>query len=317
MERLVWSPRVRVGVLCAGVSALLLNLLVSGGIGFPSVACLLWAAVALILSDLEATFGTAPAPSRGGGGLQLLPLPVLIAVLGTYFLFVFVPVSSASSEINQAMTAARYYLQRKEKILDPQAYLRNQVIDPLQRAASYDRDNAHIAVLLARWYGWLWTESRFRQEDEDDGKKALLSAQEGQRLNPEGRQPYQVEYELRRLFANVSGLQAQRIREELKKKEVKGQQRQVLEEQASRLEENHLRHYREAAKVMRAYLPRDPTDPTVHAQLANALHESGEPGWEEPARQALRLDASASRFRKLADPMRAQLKKWLDVVSGE
>ena len=49
---LPWSGRGKVLALAGGVTALLLNLLVSGGINFPSVAQPLWVMVALTLNAL-------------------------------------------------------------------------------------------------------------------------------------------------------------------------------------------------------------------------------------------------------------------------
>ncbi|HLJ92434.1 MAG TPA: O-antigen ligase family protein [Gemmataceae bacterium] len=101
-DRIPWTGNSRPLALAAGVAALLLNLLVSGGIAMPSVAQPLWVMAALVLNSLDS-----PSPMTGRAGWlpRMLPLPLLGGMGLAYFLLLFVPVVSCGT----ALSAARHY----------------------------------------------------------------------------------------------------------------------------------------------------------------------------------------------------------------
>jgi hypothetical protein len=104
-ERVAWPERWLGLSLAAGVAALLLNLCVSGGIAYPSVAVLLWATVGLALNSPP------PPPLRAAGWQRVAaaaPLPVLAALAGFYLVSLFYPVVSASARVKLAPEEAAY-----------------------------------------------------------------------------------------------------------------------------------------------------------------------------------------------------------------
>src|SRR5262249_29812572 len=90
-----------------GVAALLLNLLVSGGISFPSVAQPMWVLIALALNALPRA-GFVWQPRHWAAAVLPVPLAATLAV--SYFLLVFSPITSASTLENEARRNARPYL---------------------------------------------------------------------------------------------------------------------------------------------------------------------------------------------------------------
>jgi hypothetical protein len=70
--------------------------------------------------------------------------------------------------------------------------------------------------------------------------------------------------------------------------------------------------YRLAALALDAYRKRDPTDPLIHFQLAEAYFGEGNTTVAlERAEQARKLDCLVREPRKLTDQQRQQLEKWL------
>ena len=88
-EGVAWTEGEYIGGLCAGVVALLLTLFFVNGIGFPSVAAYLWAAVGLVLAVV--TPRPAPWLSRQPLLVHRLPVPVLLATAFGFFALVGYP----------------------------------------------------------------------------------------------------------------------------------------------------------------------------------------------------------------------------------
>src|SRR5262249_2930896 len=148
LERIAWSDRGRALALMAGVAALLVNLSVSGGIGFPSVAGPLWVAVALTLSALPPR----PLPwlSRPGAA-QILPLPIFGALALGYALYLVYPVMSSDSLQREALLRAAYFRAEAAKSTEEQddkirrdmaGWLQRNVIGLLLEAARLTPDDA-------------------------------------------------------------------------------------------------------------------------------------------------------------------------------
>jgi hypothetical protein len=312
LERLSWTPAARVTVLTAGAAALLLNLCVSGGIAFPSVAGMLWAALALALADASPATATAPEgalQTQGTWAARYLLMPVVLAVTGVYFLFVFVPVSNSATQVHEALQAVRVHKQTIGRVRP------EKVLPPLEEATREDPGNAHTWVLLAKWYGQWWASSGTpTARDEFKGNRALQAAREAQRLNPEGREPYEAEYNLWLLFAKANEKIVMDIRGKLKTDETLVPARKdALRQQAEKHDQQRKQRFKKAARLTAEYLPRDPTDPRLHYRLAATRREAGLPGWREPAREALRLDEllPPDSPRKLTASQRVELRKWL------
>jgi tetratricopeptide (TPR) repeat protein len=86
--------------LTAGVAALLLDLMTTGGISFPALAQPLWIVIALALNSLGP-------PAAAGVQVRhvlsaIIPLPVCAALAVDFFILIFIPVSSCQSNLNQA-----------------------------------------------------------------------------------------------------------------------------------------------------------------------------------------------------------------------
>jgi O-antigen ligase len=145
-----WSGSSVVLALAAGVAACLLNLCVSGGISFPSVAQPLWTVAALAL-----VLATAGAPGwvlRPGLAL-FLPLPLLAAAAFTYLLMVVLPTTACDYHLRQAHL---YQNLSRQKASNPKTVPdvgRSLALatSQLQEAHRADPTNVTPLMALARW----------------------------------------------------------------------------------------------------------------------------------------------------------------------
>jgi hypothetical protein len=312
-ESVRWTARGRAAALAAGVLALLLNLCVSGGIGFPSVAGPLLVCVALALAALR------PAPvawlSRQRW-LLTFPVPVLVGVVLVYLVFAFLPVTSSTSASRRALSYGLAFFADMDKkdsereIKEPAAFVRGNVLGLLEEAVRDDPENARAHVLLASWYGRVYR--LFAPHRDEWAQLALAQATRAQQLDPLGRAAYQAEYQLRRDFVEfMRQLQAKEKAEDEKEKDPK-----LKAEHARRLALLDMKakdQYRRAAEALNRYRPNDPNDPRLRYDIAAALTGAGEvdKGRQE-AREALRLDeATADGPRRLTAQQRVQIRQWL------
>jgi tetratricopeptide (TPR) repeat protein len=338
-ERVAWSGRVRLAALAVGVAAALCVLMVSPGIGLPSVTVPLWAAVALALNAL-------PQPANAAvnkfAAARILPLAVMGVVALLFFLNVFNPVTSCADQVRKAVANGQEYRTAVEG-QDPRLFdlkgnrvsktLLDFVISPLQEAAKDDPDDARVPALLARWTGELWI---INSRDPVLAKAAIRYAQEAEKLDPLGRDGYDAEYQLRmefgrrlEAFDSLPGLAlgtAYRIflkesrwpnplgREAVEQAKTKYQD--AVQAKAKEQDVNPYEpaiQYLEAADVLRKVLPNDPNDAELRFRLADTLFKA----WEddrcrEQAREALRLDAAAPG-PALTDDQRRKLNVWKDL----
>jgi hypothetical protein len=286
-DSIPWTGPTRTLALIGGVLALLINLAVSGGIGAPSLAILLWVVVALALNGCEPErVWTA----RGWLG-RALPLPALAVVALLYFSAVFQPVSNGLAALDEARGAYEQALIRvreavterasaTDKLWQAGTYLHQHVLKPLERAAAADPSSAVPPIELANWNGERW---RLFPREPGLGEKAVRYAVRAQQLDPDGKDGYLAEYRLRTAFG-----------ERLKEK--------AAEEQ-----------YGYAARALQVAVRLDPTEAQLRFLLADALFRSGNPvDGRRQAEEALRLDElSTEPVRKLKDPQRGQVRKWL------
>ncbi len=313
-ERVAWTERGLAAALTAGVAALLLNLCVSGGIGFPSVAGPLLVCVALALAVVR------PAPaawlSRQRWFLTF-PVPVLVGVGLVYFVFIFFPVTGSASAARRGLgNGLRFFAEMDKKegertLGEPAVFVRDNVLGLLKDAVNADPDNARTHVLLAGWYGRAYR--IFLPPNDRTRERAVEEARTAQQLDPEGRAGYQAEYQLRKEFAEfMKELREREVQAESKEKDPK--KKPAHARQAALLDVRARDQYRRAAAALLRYLPNDPHDPRLRYDVADALVHGGaaEKGRQE-AREALRLDEAAppEATRRLSAQQRVQIRQWL------
>jgi hypothetical protein len=274
LEPIRWPPELRVGALTAGVVALLLNLCVSGGIGFPSVAQPLWIAAALALAACY------PAPALRARWPRLtlaLPIPLLLGVMFAYFAYVLMPVQQSYSLAWQAMVAARIYLEdprlepSQRRVRNRQKWLEDRIIAPLLEAALENPADAHRRSQLTRWYGekWRYDAGTPRAKETSLNALGVVKGKTGpQRLDPYGTEGFLAQYRLHLVFA-----------------------------ERTPSKESALEQKRHAADALSKVIELDPTSAAWRALYAEALSGAGRPESEvrEQAREALRLHELARK----------------------
>jgi hypothetical protein len=295
-ERLAWTERARTAALATGVLALLLNLCVSGGVGFPQVALLMWACVALALNAPPLR----PALDRGGLAALAAPAPVLAGLVFGYLTYIFYPVTRSHALERQALAFGRELMrpdvERSEaaRVLG----LSEQVIEPLSKAAAEDPTCSRL------WLGQAeWSLLAYRRKPVPAGlilrldladkalwpvfSRALDGAVQARKLDPDNAEPYRLQYDVHRARADWLTAWAAAA-------EKRGQTAGVPAAREEARREN-LR----AAETLEALMPRDPTRPSWRFLAADALRRSGDPSArpraEAWAAEALRLDAVQRR----------------------
>jgi hypothetical protein len=323
-EQVKWSDRARALALAAGVSATLLNLLVSGGINFAAVALPLWCAVALALNSADLT------PNAWVGRFKPLlyvPLPVLAGLAVAYLTNVFYPVVDCVT-LMKSTTEKRQNLANQagpppfagaaRTIFGPA------MTEPLEKALrEEDPGYARLCLYLAEFYADIWRPSATARQrvnlDEPNAlvQKALDKAARAQYLDPEGRDGYLVEYQLRRRFAwgwdmrdappTALGLGGRMAQAELMK----------TRPDYELLMDRRREQYRLAADAIRKVIDRDPFNANWHYQLAETLYLAGDDAdADREAGIAARLhDNNAWPTRRLTNEHRAQIDRWLPPTS--
>lgn len=309
LERLLWTDRARVLALTAGIAAMLLNLCVSGGIGFPSVAGPLWVAVALALN------AAALRPSRWlsrPGAAMILPLPIFLGLFLSYGMYILYPVLASDGLIREAVQNVAYYQTEGGKppsdqsagIRDyPERFIKRGVIDRLNQAAQFTPDDARIYVQLAWGTNKIWEISQRKAGQELPlDKRSLSYGVKAAQLDPHGAAGYLVQYQIHFKYAEFNEASVEALR-----KSHGDPQRINDREYTARME------YKSAAQVLQRYLPNDPHEAGLHYALWRAWSKASE---KEKAREqaeiALQLNNLVTlRTRKLTDSQRIQLENWL------
>jgi hypothetical protein len=333
-ERVAWPSRARVAALAGGVAAALAVLCVGPGVGLPSVAVPLWAAVALGLNAL-------PQPANAAlnrfAVARIVPAFAAVVVALLFFLNVFNPVTSCADQVRTALAHGREYdaavAGRDPRFFDYKGnrvskVLLDEILTPLQDAAKADPDNSRVPILLAEWTEALWV---INARDAQLAKIAVHDAQQAEAIDPLGRDGYLAEYQLRMEFARrleaADALPGWAIgpayRIFLKEGRWPNPHGREAIEQAKTEYQDAARakaedvnpfepavQYLEAAKVLERYLPYDPDDVSLRYRLAETLFKA----WEdrrcrEQALAALALDAAAPR-PVLTEEQRRKLKVW-------
>jgi tetratricopeptide (TPR) repeat protein len=283
LDNLPWEGPSQVLAMVAGVAALLINLCVSGGISFPSVAQPLWTVAALALAG-RAT----PWRSRHWLGI-VLPLP-LLAVLGfIYFSAVLYPVANCGRALADARKGEGYWQEKGErewlKKLHEAALPQNKlqvtreattlvedhIVRPLERAAQADEDDAYPRLQLGYWRGVQWQmlsqlrefsetpqhneaeRIKVRQQQRELSKAALKDVEKAYQLDPDGLEGYRMNYQLYSMFTDAPDLRESSEGLRLRRQQAGG-----------------------AAAAARLLLQRDPTEAEWHYRLADALFQAGD-----------------------------------------
>jgi putative inorganic carbon (HCO3(-)) transporter len=308
LERARWTERSRAIVLTTGAVALLLNLCVSGGIEFPSVALPLWACLALLVN----TASTRPVGWLSRPGLAVVMPAVLSLVLVlVYFGGVFYPVANAFSTSRSALRIGYAILEDsrkppKERVLksaeERKARMRSEVIDPWLAAKAMDPENSSLLLQWGQFTRQMLLEidipAQFLPKSDD-------IVEEVPKLDPENTEGYEIRADLYRIRA-----------ERLEAAAAKMKDKEKVQQLLSRAQ----KEYEDALTSLRPVLRYDPTTPRWHAYLAELeykAHGKNDPAkWQEEAREALRLDQiqraqPIQSARVLDDAQRDRLVGWL------
>lgn len=303
LDNVPWRGPGRALVLSAGIVALLVNLLVSGGITFPAVALPLWVMAALALNTVQPmSAARANAEGRWTWLVRLLPAPALAVVWLTYQLFLFGPVTNAAGAVNEARRhylewrdrqepAWRYYYTSTEKpevrhrySMRANEFLEVRILRHLETATREDPRNAAWWVERSHWEGERW---KLFPQNKALGTTAWQSANEACQLDPLGKQGYQARYRLFRLFA------------------------QTLQEFGNAAAAPA--EFARAAQALEEVIRCDPSEARLHYQRAELLFLVPEPvKARQAASAALKLSAQAAQAsRRLTDRQRRQAERWV------
>ncbi len=309
LESVPWNRRALRLVLTAGFTALLLNLTVSGGISYPSVALPLWVVAALALNTLPAR----PLPWGGQSWLaRVLPVPVVATLCVAFFVVIFYPVTSCFNRVQQVQQLQIDWVaqldpewQQVRVINEPDDKKRHELekkraeytrrnirliqrfaVPSLQEARRQDPTDALPYLELAFWSGEYWKLALFEGAQAPPPLKireaAVGWAAKAQEIDPEGLEGYLTLYRLNLLFARFAEKQTQSF-------------------------------YNLAARAMAQAVKRDPTEARLHFQLADAWFRADNPvEGRAAAREAQRLNELATEpARRLSGAQQEQIRKWL------
>jgi hypothetical protein len=292
LDGIPWGGPARVVALLAGLLALLVNLLVSGGISLPSVALPLWVVAALALNGIQ----TPPVLWEPRHWLtRWAPVPLAAAVALTFVVLVLQPVTGSATLARTARDHVPLIVPRLRSAHDRLAKeaspdlkrralaalappLRANLIEPLEQAAALDPGAPGPLTELATWYTELW---KLDPGNPEPRQKALAALAQAQRLDPQGKENYLIEAIVHREFAQADKPRA-------------------------------VEHHARAASALRGALRADPTEARLWFELAEALDKAAQPvERRRAAEEALRLDALATQpSRKLDDRQREQVRNW-------
>jgi hypothetical protein len=325
-----WFGPSRIVALLAGIAALLLNLLVSGGIGMPSVAQPLWIMAALTLNSLGPF---APSPDstfspRGNGGegrvrprpaswlLRMLPLPLLSGLGLAYVLLLFCPAVGCGDALAQAR---HYYADwpHVRSILDyDKCYVAGlfasgtaEPLHPLPMLALRPDELAKQASARVRFVNHYLLEILGPLEhavvaDPGNASAWLELAEwyaEQAKINSESNFTKAIQ----------CAEQARLLDPDNKEPYLfKGRLYRFL---AERFKQHEKADYGRAAAAIRAAVQRDPTDARLRYQLAETLFLADLPvDGRYHAKIAQELDDQATQpERELTDVQRKQIRAWL------
>jgi hypothetical protein len=259
-EKISWTGPGRAVTLAAGVLALVLNLSVSGGISFPSVALMLWLMMALALNALPQT----PKMWLGRHWLgRVVPVPLLLALCVVYSSKILNPVTEGMKYARYANDRAMLLLgQPGEEGRKPRRDVSaaREILPALEKAIEEDPGNAAHHLQAAHWYGEAWQlhPGNLQLYLLAIGRAAEVHGLPWQRdknpgLDPEDKDAYLAGARIRKMYADRLSLMADDPKDPL-----------------ARPRERY-RHYDNAAELLHHAVMRDPTEARLHYQLAEVL----------------------------------------------
>ncbi|GIW79116.1 MAG: hypothetical protein KatS3mg105_0923 [Gemmatales bacterium] len=286
LESIGWQGSSRSAALTMGVGAVLINLCVSGGIAFPSVAQPMWVAVALALACAR----IATPREISTKIVVLASLPILAGIALFYFFVTYYPTTSANQKRQSARQHYALYdelLQRADQEPDKyrqsltyqkaERYFKTAIQEPLEAAVKADPDFADCRVDLAECYGRLWLYYYPKRGNIERVRiQALAQAHLATDSDPQGIAGWRVIY-----WLNMEA--AQRSREKSEE------------------------FYEKAAYAMKQIVDRVPNNAHYRFQLAHALLLANDQ--VEAARQAQRafeLHQLATNPRRKLSPEQLQ-----------
>jgi hypothetical protein len=321
LDCIPWTGKSRTLALAAGVTALLLNLGISDGIAWPSVAQPLWVMVALALVSAEAAVvegssvlstqssvpGTGPAmPTQHSVLSRVLPLPIVTGIGAVYLLLIFLPITRSMAYLSAARShygnGGREQIEEQEKTNQERATLltmkdlKDKIIMPLRAAIREDPGDSSASREMSHWLMEQWRLTvpvqQWRLQADKIADYALDHARQVQKLDPDNKAGYLMEYEI---FKQRAERQSERAKE-------------------------FLGH---AIKALTAVVQRAPTEAALHYALAELLFKTANRvEGRRHAERALELDHLAAlrgeqdesatvQARRLTDAQRTQISKWL------
>jgi O-antigen ligase len=293
LDSIRWPGVSRALALVAGVAACLLNLTVSGGLFFPSVAQPLWIMAALAINALPAPAASLRSNPWAG---TVLPFPVTAGLCVAYSALVFVPVTGCAGFLGEAQAFIAEWQTRESPLMRKQMEtakneqakqmiglgisqkLEKRILQPLEAAARQDSHDSYPLLEAAKWQGERWSALHQKESRE----KAFQSLQKAIKLDPEGKLGYITEYQLMLLFARGRDSDVKNL-------------------------------YALAVKALLKAVEIAPTESRLRFQLAESLFLADDPvEGRSQARKAQELDEkNTDPVRKLSDAQREQIGKWL------
>ncbi|HEV3203373.1 MAG TPA: O-antigen ligase family protein, partial [Gemmataceae bacterium] len=291
IETVPWTSAVKRLVLTGGVAALLLNLTVSGGISFPSVAQPMWVVAGLALNSM--TESKVSWHTRNWLG-KVFPLPVLAAGCLMYLFLILIPVNECFRYLKAAqfnysrwpMMDAKWRNSRKEganiqelhrTTFENTNFVQN-ILRLLKKSHEHDPLNVVPGLDSALWEAELWK----LKSDISLREHAIGLALSSMKLDPESSDPYFTLYQLNLLFAQFT---------ETKKKEF----------------------WEQAANAIKGVVRRNPSNVRIRYQYAEILFLADDAvEGKIQARHTQHLDEMATEpLCKLSPQQREQIRKWL------
>lgn len=295
-ERIPWSPRQMAQALALGALALILTLLVSGGISFPSVAQPLWIVLGLSVAMVYSQRQSEPLAHPPFARLMLLPVVGGVAL--AFLMYVLMPVTRSNSKAVRAMQAVREYRQNAQSKLPTVqkkvSFMYNTVAKPLSEAVfeegskESNTGNSLRRLQLSRAYREVWMLA-LNTEVADATlqhylRSAVFSSYGARQLDPRNVEAYVQESELHFLAA-LSGMGDEKA------------QKTQLELGIEMLEK--------AAEL-------DPTNPQIHYRLAQVLYQTGlYTKAKKQAEIAFDLSRNAPKNRRLSESQQREAQQWI------
>jgi O-antigen ligase len=296
LEGIAWSGPTRVLALGAGVVALLVNLSVSAGIAWPSVAQPMWIMMALALCCVPASSTPSPRVEGRAPISSILLVPALAGVALLFLLASLQPALACNRQMGRAALRYPEYEAIKAQMTPESTaatrrarkFLTDYVQPRLDEAAAADPTDIDPQLQRAIYLGEAYQLSSTvgeRPSATIHFRNAEAAARRVMALDPQSARGYDAMY---RLYMRLA--------------------------QTETSPDLRPDYYFKAAQQMNEACKRDPKRAEFHYLRADALFNTSGDRFEaiQQAKLALELDEQApSRLRKLSAAHRKQLQDWL------